>query len=95
MSSSRRTLDTLALHRRARLEATETLATTAQLARLGIRLGAIIEATQRTPGGGRVVAVGDVRIALDRSTARDLLVVEIEDEPVTAGPARHGRTSDT
>ena len=94
MSSSRRTLDTLPLHCRARLEATETLAMTAQLARLGIRLGAIIEATQRTPGGGRVVAVGDVRIALDRATARDLLVVEIENESVTTRPARDRRTSD-
>ena len=78
MSSPRRTLDSLPLHRRAQLEATATVDTQARLARLGIRLGAIIEATQRTPGGGRVVAVGDLRIALDRATARDLLVAELD-----------------
>lgn len=42
-------------------------ARTRQLAELGLRAGSEVRLLLRTPGGGRVVAVGDVRLALDRS----------------------------
>lgn len=50
-----------------------------RLAELGLRVGAMLSCTQRTAGGGRIVAVDGSRIAL----GRDLLQV-IEVEP--AGP---------
>lgn len=45
-----------------------------RLAELGLRCGECVCARQRTPGGGRVVEVGDTRIALDRATCRQLLL---------------------
>ena len=43
-----------------------------RLAELGIRPGAVLTAVQKTPGGGRVVAIGDGRLALDKVTLRAL-----------------------
>jgi ferrous iron transport protein A len=39
-----------------------------RLAELGIRSGAEVMVLHKTVGGGRVLAVGDARIALDRQT---------------------------
>ncbi|HEX2893376.1 MAG TPA: FeoA family protein [Marmoricola sp.] len=54
-----------------------------QLAELGLRAGCEVRALVRTPGGGRVVAIGDIRLALDRSVLAALPVRP----PTTAGPA--------
>lgn len=43
-----------------------------RLAELGLREGAAVRTVQRTPGGGRVVAIGDTRLALDRATLAHL-----------------------
>jgi ferrous iron transport protein A len=45
-----------------------------RLAELGLRCGARVVATQRTAGGGCVVATGDTRVALDRVSAASLSV---------------------
>lgn len=49
-----------------------------RLAELGLRKGATLSCTQRTAGGGRIIAVDGSRIALGRD-----LVRAIEVEPVT------------
>ena len=49
-------------------------ARTRRLAELGLRAGAEVVVLHRTPGGGRVVAVEDSRIAIDRTTLRALPV---------------------
>ena len=41
---------------------------------VGLRAGAVVRITQRGPFGGRVVAVGGSRIALDAATAAAILV---------------------
>ena len=46
-----------------------------RLAELGLRCGMDLTATQRTSGGGCVVAAGDTRVALDRSAASALRVI--------------------
>ena len=46
-----------------------------RLAELGLRCGMSVTATQRTSGGGRVVAAGDTRVALDRTAASALQVI--------------------
>ncbi|WP_186382328.1 FeoA family protein [Amycolatopsis rhizosphaerae] len=43
-----------------------------RLAELGLRAGTEVLVLHRTAGGGRVIAVQDARIALDRSTLRAL-----------------------
>lgn len=45
-----------------------------RLAELGLRRGQVVHPLRRTPGGGRVIAVGTARIALDRGTCRQLPV---------------------
>ncbi|WP_246957152.1 FeoA family protein [Brachybacterium sp. Marseille-Q7125] len=45
-----------------------------RLAELGLRCGQCVCPLQRTPGGGRVIEVGDTRLALDRATCRQLLL---------------------
>ncbi len=45
-----------------------------RLAELGLRAGAEVRVLVRTSGGGRVVALGDDRIALDRGILRRLPV---------------------
>ena len=52
-----------------------------RLAELGLRAGARIRVLIHTAGGGRLVAVGDSRIALDRHTASQLLIVT-DEQPV-------------
>lgn len=47
---------------------------TRRLAELGLRAGAEVLLLHRTAGRGRVVAVGDTRIALDRATLQQLPV---------------------
>lgn len=49
-------------------------ARTRRLAELGLRAGVEVLVLHRTAGGGRVLAVGDTRIALDRGTLRSLPV---------------------
>lgn len=46
-----------------------------RLAELGIREGVRVVVLLKTSGGGRVLAVGDDRIALDSGTLRHLPVV--------------------
>lgn len=50
----------------------DNVATVRRLAELGVRRGAVLTAVQKTPGGGRVVAIGDGRLALDKATLRTL-----------------------
>ena len=45
-----------------------------RLAELGLRAGAQVTVLHRTAGGGRVVAVDDARVALDRATLRAIPV---------------------
>lgn len=47
-----------------------------RLAELGLRAGAEVVVLHRTAGRGRVVAVGDTRIALDLATLRRLPVAQ-------------------
>jgi len=44
------------------------------LARLGLRLGMTVTPLMRTPGRGLVLAVGDLRLAVDRASADALRV---------------------
>jgi ferrous iron transport protein A len=46
-----------------------------RLAELGLRVGAVFSCTQRTAGGGRIIAVDGSRIALGRELLR---AVEVE-----------------
>lgn len=48
-----------------------------RLRELGLRVGVTISAVRRTSGGGRVVAAGETRVALDREVAAQLLVREL------------------
>jgi ferrous iron transport protein A len=48
---------------------------TRRLAELGLRAGGRVTVLHRTAGGGRLVAVGHTRIALDRQTLTGLPVV--------------------
>ncbi len=50
-----------------------------RLAELGLRAGATVEVLARTAGGGRIVAVGAGRIALDRTMTRRLAVVGLSE----------------
>jgi len=50
-------------------------ALTRRLAELGLRSGQTIVLAQRGVGGSRVLAVGGARIAVDRATASQLLLV--------------------
>jgi ferrous iron transport protein A len=47
---------------------------TRRLAELGIRTGQRVTPVHRTTGGGRVLAVGDARLALARSVLRRITV---------------------
>lgn len=48
--------------------------TVRRMAELGLRRGAVIEAGQKTPGGGRVITVAGSQLALDADTLRFLHV---------------------
>lgn len=55
----------------------ETPRITAQrLLHQGIVTGAVVEVIRRTTGGGRILAVGRSRVALDPAILRDIVVVE-------------------
>lgn len=45
-----------------------------RLAELGLRRGQTVAVLGRTSGGGRLLGVGDARIAVDRSTLRAMTV---------------------
>ncbi len=47
-----------------------------RLAELGIRPGVHIECVQRCSGGGRVVRVGNARLALDKAALAAIVVTE-------------------
>ena len=47
-----------------------------RLAELGLRRGQRVAVLHRTAGGGRLLAVGDTRVAVDRATLRTLTVLE-------------------
>ncbi len=75
-------MDRLPLHRDARVIATDDPEVRRHLTRLGVRIGSIVRVVQRTAGGGRVVASGDLRIAIDLATARQIhVVLDTHDEP--------------
>jgi ferrous iron transport protein A len=46
----------------------------ARMLKLGLYAGAVVRVTHRGPFGGRVVAVGGTRLALDGSTAAAITV---------------------
>lgn len=58
-----------------------------RLAELGLRRGTRLTILHRTAGGGRVVAAGDLRLALDKRVAASLLVVTDTDERPSGPPA--------
>ncbi|HEY3436325.1 MAG TPA: FeoA family protein [Actinotalea sp.] len=51
---------------------------------VGLRTGAVVRVTQHGPFGGRVVAVGGSRIAVDAATAAGISVRPWRSEPVGA-----------
>lgn len=59
---------------------------TRRLAELGLRPGVEVLVLHRTAGRGRVLAVGDIRIALDRATLQGVPVVSVSPDSVPAGP---------
>ncbi len=48
-----------------------------RLAELGVRPGEQVLVLQRTSGGGRILALGDCRIAVDRPTARSIAIIDL------------------
>ena len=47
----------------------------ARMYEIGLQVGAVVHVTHRGPSGGRVVAVGGARLALDAATAA---LIEVE-----------------
>lgn len=47
-----------------------------RLAELGLRSGEVVTPLHRTAGGGRLIAVGDTRVALARAVLRSIEVQE-------------------
>lgn len=45
-----------------------------RLAELGLRAGAVVTVVRRTAGGGRIIGIGDARVALGRQTLRQVSV---------------------
>lgn len=66
-----------------------------RLAELGVRSGQPVRVLGRTAGGGRLLEVGDARVAVDRSTARGIEVTETAPEalrsPRSPAPGRAHR----
>ena len=54
-----------------------------RLAELGLRRGATVRVLTRSAGGGRTVAVGTTRFALDRRVLHDVEVAEVAEVAVT------------
>lgn len=50
-----------------------------RLAELGVRRNSRVRPVQRTTGGGRVIAVGSARVALDKNICRRVLVDPVAD----------------
>ncbi len=61
-------------------------AVTRRLAELGLRAGSEVVVLHRTAGRGRVIAAGDTRIALDRTT---LEAWPVEEQGTNASNTRH------
>ncbi len=53
-----------------------------RLAELGLRAGARVRVLHRSAGGGRILAVDDARIAVDRATLRRIPVRPEAGEPL-------------
>ena len=49
-----------------------------RLAQLGVRSGSTVTPVQRTPGGGLLLAVAELRLALDRETVAGMRVQDPE-----------------
>lgn len=63
-----------------------------RLAELGLRRGQRVAVLHRTAGGGRLLAVGDTRVAVDRATLRTLSVLETGAELVDHQPEHRARS---
>jgi len=63
-----------------------------RLAELGVRRGEAVLPLHRTAGGGRLVAVGDSRVALAREVLRAVDVAEDVEAPAAPGTAPGGRS---
>lgn len=65
--------------------------TTQRLLHQGVVTGAVVEVVRRTTGGGRILAVGQSRIALDPQILRGIIVAEGEPGhfPNPAEPIAH------
>ena len=70
--SASSTLDTTPTGRLSRISAVEGT-DRLRLAELGLRVGALVTVVRRTAGGGRLLALGVDRIAVDRATARRVM----------------------
>ena len=57
-----------------------------RLAQLGVRPGATLTPVQRTPGRGLVVAVAELRLALDRET---VAAMRVQDPEATRSAGRN------
>lgn len=51
-------------------------AVTTRLAHLGLRCGSVLTPILHTAGAGVVLASGELRVAVDRATARSILVTD-------------------
>ena len=63
-----------------------------RLAELGVRRGESVLPLHRTAGGGRLVAVGDSRVALAREVLRAVAVAEDVEAAAAPGSAAGGRS---
>lgn len=57
-----------------------------RMAQVGLRPGAHVVPLHRTVGGGRVIGVGDARVALGRGVLRAVPVVDHHEDAEAAGP---------
>lgn len=63
------------------IDITETTLTTQiklRLHELGLRTGELITVTQRTAGNGRLIAIGSMRYAVDKTTAQAITVESLQ-----------------
>lgn len=58
-----------------------------RLAELGLRAGATVTVLRRTAGGGRIVGVGDARVAIGRSVLLQVPAVPVGAEDLGGGAA--------
>jgi ferrous iron transport protein A len=57
-----------------------------RMAQVGLRPGAHVVPLHRTVGGGRIIGVGDARVAVGRAVLRSVPVID-PDHHTPAGPA--------